>query len=168
MPRLTGLPSLKIHLRTNQHPCFSFPCLTNNGFLAFCFESLTFTDPSIDNRVSVINVFLIRSFFVFNGSLVGFSFLLLERGCVGFSVCRFIWAIPRDVTLFVAGESAAFCAPLIHIFWGCGASPSLGSAVSICRTVPISSHIHCIWIRRRHLDLQDLGKSAAEKPVNCF
>ena len=128
----------------------------NNGFLAFCFEGLTFMDPSIDIRVSVIDVFLIRSFFVFNGGLAGFSFLLLERGFVGF-VCRFIRAISRDVTLFVAGETAAFCALLINIFWGCGASPSLGLAVSICQMVPISPHVHSIWIRQRHLDLQDLG-----------
>ena len=116
------------------------------------------TDPGVDIRVSIIDVFLIRGFFVFDGGLTGFGFLLLERGFVVFSVRGFIRAIPRDVTLFVAGETAAFCALLIHIFWGCGASPSLGLAVSICRTVPIGSCVHGVWIRRRHLDFQDLGQ----------
>ena len=152
-----GLPSLKIRFGADQRPCFSFPRQTNNGFLAFCFEGLTFTDSGVDIRVSIIDVFLIRSFFVFNGGLAGFSFLLLERGFVGFSVRGFIWAILRDVTLFVADETAAFCALLIHIFWGCGASPSFGSVVSICRTVPISPRVHSIRIRQRHLDFQDLG-----------
>ena len=157
MPRPTGLPSLKIRLRTNQHSCFGFPCPMNNGFLAFCFGGLTFMDPGVDIRVSVVDVFLIRSFFIFNGGLAGFSFLLLEQGFVVFSVCGFIRAISRDVTLFVTGETAAFCTLLIYIFWGCGASLSLGSAVLICQTVPISPCVHSIWIRRRCLDFQDLG-----------
>ena len=152
-----GLPSLKIHFRTNQHSCFSLPCLTNDSFLIFSFEGLTFTDPSGDFGVSVVSTFFIRSFF-YNSGLVGFSFLLLEWGLVGFVVCGFIRAIPKDVTLFVTGETAAFCVPLINILWGCGASPSLGLAVSICRTVPICPHVHSIWIGRQHLDLQDFGQ----------
>ena len=154
-----GLPSLKIRFGTNQHSSFSLPSPTNDFFLAFCFEGLTFMDPSVDIRASVINVFLIRSFLVFcDGGLAGFSFLFLELGFIGFVVRGFIRAIPGDVTLFVAGETTAFCTLLINILWGCGASPSLGSAVSICRTVSISARVHSVWIRRRHLDLQDLGQ----------
>ena len=152
-----GLPSLKIHIRTNHHSCLSLPSLTNNIFFLTGWENLTFANPGVYFRASIIG-FCVRSFFVFYGSLAGFSFLLLKWGFVGFVVCGFIRAIPRDVTLFVASETAAFCVLLIHIFWGCGASPSLGSAVLICQTVPISSRIHSVWIRRQHLDLQDLGQ----------
>ena len=99
---------------------------------------------------------------------MGFSFLLLERGFVGFNVRGFIRAILRDVTLFVTGETAAFRTLLINILW------------AVALALP--------WVRRFRfaerflsarvsiafgsgdgiLTFKILAKSAAENPANCF
>ena len=143
MPRLTGLPSLKICLRTNQHPGFRFPGHTDDIFFLLDWEDLTFANPGVCFWASIVNFVFIRSFTICDGCLVDFSFLLWGSGFVH----RFIQAILGDVALFVAGETVPFFAKLFHIFWGCGTSSSLGSTVSIHRTVPISSCVHGVWIR---------------------
>ena len=126
----------------------------DDGDLFFFSESLTFTDPSIIFGASI--VFFIRSFMTINVNLTGFGVLLFLIGW--FVISGFIQAILGDVALFVTSETMPFFAQLFHIFWGCGASPSLGSVVSICQTIPISPRVHSIWMRRRHLDFQDLGQ----------
>ena len=90
-----------------------------------------------------------------NLGLLGFGVFLLLIGWL--AIRRFIQAILRDVALFITGEALSFFVQLLHIFWGCGAGSSLGSAVLVCRTVSVSPRVHSIWMRRWHFDIQDFG-----------
>ena len=126
-PRPMGLPSLKIRFRTNLHPSLDCYGPIDDSDLLFFSESLTLMDPSVVFRASI--VLFIRSFMIINIGLMGFSVFLLLVGW--FVISGFFQTISRDVTLFVTGETAPFFVQLFHIFWGCGAGSSLGSAVSI-------------------------------------
>ena len=148
-----GLPSLKIRFRTNQHPSLHFPSHVDDVFFALNWEDLTCTNPGDCFWASIVDIILISSLIVCDGCLTGFSILLLGRG---FVVRGFIWAIPCDVALLVAGETVPCLALFFHVFWGCGACSSFGS-ISVCRTISVCLCIHGIWIERRHLDFQDLG-----------
>ena len=137
-----GLPTLKIHIKTNQHPSLRFPSHADDVFFFTNWEDLTFTNPGICFWASIVDTVLIGHFIVGNGCLMGFSVLLLGSW---FVVCRFIWAIPGYVALLVAGETVPCLVLFFHIFWGCGSCSSSGS-VSVCQMVSVGSHVHGIWI----------------------
>ena len=162
-----GLPSLKIHLRTNQHSSSSFPSLTNDVFFFADQENPTFANPGVCFWASIVG-FPIRSFFVFDGSLAGFSFffwkggllVLLSTGLSGqfWEMWPYLLQVKQWPSVCCWSTSCGAVALALPWIWQFRfAEQFLSARVSIA-----------FGSGNSILTFKILAKSAAEKPVNFF